>query len=262
MKKLLIALIALAILGAIVFGVRTLGARDEADAVGSKEAAELVDTGDGGEQADIEAGERPEPGTYTYTGSGEESVDALGGSKHTFPDEIAAVVELDAEDDCRWTSNVIYIKQHVEERRFCTKGTVMTDLGFTRKIEFFNQLQTTGFTCDDDAERLRADSQEGDTWSWTCSEGIATTSKYTTTFLGKETLTVGGEQIDTFHTRVVSKQSGDANGTDTSEFWLADTGFAVKFTADLDVRTKSVLGDTHFKERASYALTSLVPSQG
>jgi hypothetical protein len=257
MKKLLIAIVLLLIIAAVAFGVRTLGARDETDAVDSKEAAELVE--DEGDSEDVEAGDRPEAGTYTYTGSGEESVSALGGSTHEFPKEINVVVQLDADDDCAWTANVVYVKQHIEERQYCTQDGVMIDRGFTRNIEFFNQLQETTFTCEDDAERLRTEAKEGDTWTWTCTNGTASTSEYTATALGTETLTVGGEQVETWHTKVVSKQTGETVGTDTSEFWLAETGLIVKFNANLKVDTESVLGKTTFQEQLAYTLTSLVP---
>ena len=259
MKKLLIALVLILVIAAVAFGVRTLGARDETDTVDSKEAAELVE--DEGDSDGVEAGDRPDAGTYTYTGSGTESVNALGGSKHDFPKEISVVVQLDPEDDCHWTANVVYVKQHIEERQYCTKDGVMIDQGFTRKIEFFNQLQETTFTCGDDAERLRTEAEEGDTWTWTCTNGTKATSEYTATSLGQETLKVGGEDVETWHTKVVSKQTGETVGGDTSEFWLDESGLIVKFTADLDVKTQSVLGETNFQEKLAYALTSLVPEQ-
>ncbi|MCW2925896.1 MAG: hypothetical protein JWM98_3300 [Thermoleophilia bacterium] len=261
MKKLLIAIVALVIIAAVAFGVRTLGSRDETDAVNSKQAADLVGTDDASDAADVKAGDRPEPGAYRYTGKGRESVDALGGSEHVFPSEFTSIVRLDPKDDCRWTSNVVYVKQHIEERRFCTKGGKMIDRGFTRKINFFNQLETKEYVCGDDAERLRTTAQEGDVWKWTCKNGLKTSSDYTSTYLGPETLTVGGETVETYHSRVTSKQHGDTNGSDTSEFWLAKTGLIVKFSANLDVKTKSVLGETRFQEHLSYALTSLVPEQ-
>ncbi len=259
MKKLLIAIVLLLVIAAVAFGVRTLGARDETDAVDTKEAAELV--GDEGGSADVEAGDRPEAGTYTYAGRGTESVSALGGSSHEFPDEINVVVQLDEDDDCAWTANVVYVEQHIEERRYCTENGTMVDRGFTRKIEFFNQLQETTFTCGDDAERLRTDAKEGDTWTWTCENGTASTSEYTARSLGTETLTVGGEQVETYRTRVTSKQTGETVGSDTSEFWLDETGLIVKFTAKLKVDTESVLGKTTFQEDIAYALTSLVPEE-
>lgn len=257
MKKLLIALLLLLVIAAIAFGVRTLGARDETDAVDSKEAAELVE--DEGDSEDVDAGDRPEAGTYTYMGTGTESVDALGGSKHDFPKEISVVVQLDADEDCNWTANVVYVKQHIEEREYCTRDGVMIDRGFTRKIEFFNQLQETTFECGDDAERLRTEAKAGDSWTWECTNGTKAKSAYTATMLGSETLDIGGEQVETWHTKVVSKQTGETVGGDTSEFWLDERGLIVKFTANLDVKTESVLGVTNFKEKLAYQLTSVVP---
>ncbi|MEO6867959.1 MAG: hypothetical protein ABI200_08050 [Gaiellales bacterium] len=258
MKKLLIVLVALLILGAIAVGVRTLGARDQTDKVDKKDAAELVKKDDDATEG-IEAGDRPEPGTYSYTGSGRESVSVLGGSEHVFPEEIAFVVQLDPENACEWTSNVIYVKQHVEERRYCSEGGNVTDLGFTRETEFFNQRQKTVYECGEDALRRKDAAAEGDTWSWTCSEGDKSTSKYTAKMLATETLTIGGEKVETAHTRVTSKQTGETRGTDTAEFWLDEKGLIVKFSTDLKVKTKSILGETEFIEKTEYELMSLVP---
>jgi hypothetical protein len=259
MKKLLLALLVLLIIAVVAFGVRTIGARDETDAVDAKDAATLVGDDD---SAAVEAGDRPEAGTYTYTGSGRESVSALGGSEHVFPEEIAVVVTLDDEDSCEWTSNVVYVKQHIEERDFCTRDGKVYDRGFTREIEFFNQVQETEYECGQDAIRLDADAEPGSTWSWTCTqdEGAAK-SAYTLTFVGTETMTIGGEEVETWRSKVVSKQSGDTVGSDTSEYWLTESGLPVKWTADLKVTTQSVLGETEFREKLAYTLTSLVPEQ-
>ena len=247
MKKLLLALVALIIIAAVVIAVRTIGERDETDAVDSKDAASLVQDDDGDddddEDAPTEAGLRPEPGTYTYTGTGRESVDVLGGSEHVFPETVPVVVELDDDpDSCEWTSNVIYVKQHVEERSFCTTEETVIDRGFERTIEFFGRTQETSFECGNDAIRLRADAKPGDTWSWTCTdEDAKATSEYTLTYVGPETLTIDG---------------------DTTESWLASSGLPVRFSGDLKVRTKSVLGETNFQERFRYELTSLTPTNG
>ena len=257
MKKLLLCVLALLVIGGVAFGVRTIGARDETSEVAPKDAASLAT--DGASSDDLTVGDRPEPGTYAYTGRGSEQVSALGGSEHRFPAKIAVVVQLDPDDDCAWKATVVYVKEHIEERRYCTQDGTVVDRGFIRKIEFFNQLQTVEYTCDDVAERLRTTAASGDTWNWTCTQGTKARSDYTATALGTETLTIGGEPVKTWHTRVVSKQSGDTNGGDTSEFWLAESGLIVKYTAKLEVTTKSVLGDTTFNEDIAYTLDSLVP---
>ncbi len=263
MKKLLLGALLLLVIAAVAFGVRTLGARDETDTVSSRDAAKLVDEDDDddADNTTVDAGNRPAAGTYTYTGDGSDHVSALGGSSHTFPAKIAVVVQLDEDDACEWSMNVVYVKQHIEQRDFCTKddGTVL-DLGFERRIEFFRLTQDTEYDCDADAVRLRPDANEGDSWSWSChDEDADATSAYTATYVGPETLTIGGEQVDTFHTKVTSKQTGETKGSDTSEFWLEKTGLPVKFSGKLTVDTKSVLGQTTYHEQFRYTLASLVP---
>jgi hypothetical protein len=263
MKKFLLALTALIVLGLVVFGVRTYGARDETDAVSAKDAAKLVrtpETEDTGGRADApEPGLRPEAGTYRYTGEGRENVSALGGSEHVFPAKIATVVALDAQDDCAWTLNVVYIKQHIEERSFCTTKAGMSDTGFERRIEFFNQTEVKKFACDDDAMRLQAGAAAGATSKFTCREGSDATSAYVATVIGPETLTVGGAKVETTHVRVASKQTGDTNGGDVQDLWYLPTGLPARFSGTLDVTTKSVIGETKFHEQYRYDLTSLVP---
>lgn len=268
MKKLLVAVVALLVIVGVVLAVRTIGARDETDAVDRDEASQLVQKDKGGDDAtatddgsasSIDRGLRPAAGTYTYRGTGRESVSALGGSEHVFPAEIPVVVELDPADDCAWTSNVIYVKQHVEERRFCTTRSGTVDRGFVRKIEFFNQTQVADYSCGADAQRYRADAPAGSTRTWECTEGTKSTSRYTATSLGPVTLRIGGAPVETSHVRVVSKQTGDTRGTDSSEFWYDENGLAVRFHGKLDVRAKSVLGDTRFQEQYTYELTSVTP---
>ncbi|MBC7460946.1 MAG: hypothetical protein H7287_06255, partial [Thermoleophilia bacterium] len=179
---------------------------------------------------------------------------------HTFPKQISAVVDLDTKNDCNWTANFVFVKQHVEERKYCTKHGRMTDRGFTLKIEFFNILQETKYTCPDDAERLRTEAVRGDTWKWTCTSGTTAKTEYVATSLGMETLSIGGEDVETWHTRVASKQSGITVGSATADFWHAKSGLTVKFTNDFNIRTESLAGKTGFKEKESYTLDSLDPA--
>jgi len=265
-RKLLVAALTMLLIAAIAFSVRTLGSRDEADPVNAKEAKQLVeDQGGGPEQSgqgeQVKPGRRPQAGTYTYEGSGTEGVSVLGGSEHEFPKEIPVVVKLDAEDDCRWTSNVIYVEQHVEERRYCTDAQGMLDLGFTRRIEFFNRPHTEKHDCGHPGgRRLDLDAKPGATASWKCTlEDGEVVSAYAATYVGREQQDVGGEQVETWHVRVVSRQSGAARGGDTSEFGYLETGQPARFRGDLDVTTDLMLGTTRWRERVDYRLASLVP---
>lgn len=265
MKKLLVALLLLAVVAAVAFAVRSVGARNEANKVDTEDARGIIEDGDGLATADgadeVDPGLRPPAGTYQYTGTGTESVDVLGGSRHDFPKQVPLVVQLDPDDECAWTSNLIYVKEHVERRSFCTTADGLADHGFTREIEFFNRVEEKTYECDDDAVRSRASAKPGDTWSWTCrDDGSETEATYTATVVAVEQLTIGGEPAQVTRTKVASDLTGETNGHDESVFWLLDDGLAAKFTTNLDVRTDSVLGETRFRERTSYVLDSLQPA--
>ena len=262
MKKFLLALSALIVLSLVVLGVRIVGARDETDAVSAKDAAKLVHTTgaeDAGRSGAPDAGLRPAAGTYRYTGAGRENVSALGGSQHVFPAKIATVVALDAKDECAWTLNVVYVKQHIEQRSFCTTKAGLADTGFERRIEFFNQTETKTYDCDEGAMRLKASAAPGDTWKWSCHEGSDATSSYVAKVIGPETLTVGGAKVETTHMRITSTQTGDTKGSDAQDLWYLPTGLPARFSGALDVTTKSVIGDTKFHEQYRYDLMSTVP---
>lgn len=256
MRKLLVVIVALSLLTVVAVGVRTLGARDETDPVDADDAAELFAPQD---SSDLAPGERPHAGTYTYTGSGRERIDLLGGSEHVFPDAVALVVELDPRDPCRWTGSIVYVRQHVEERRHCTARSVVRELGFTRRVEFFNRLQEVDARCDDDADLLRTDSHAGDTWEWTCRDDSRSTTTSTATALGTEQLVVGGEPVLTWRVRIVSRHRGRTTGRETRELWLAASGLPIRFTGELRVRTRAFLVTSTLRHELSYALTSLVP---
>ncbi|MCW2974074.1 MAG: hypothetical protein JWN72_2347 [Thermoleophilia bacterium] len=259
MKKLLLVIVALLIIVLVAFAVRTVGARDETDAVSTKDAGKLVGADKTGDGDAVDAGLRPEAGTYSYTGSGTESISALGGSTHEFPDKIAAVVKLDQDDDCGWSLNVVYVEQHIEERNYCTTDTGVVDNGFERRIEFFNQTEVKTYTCGDDAKRLVADAAVGSTTTWVCKQADKATSTYTATNLGPAQVSVGGAQTDTTHVKVVSKQTGDTRGGDVQEIWYLPSGLPAKFNGKLKVTTASVLGDTDFNEQYEYTIASSAP---
>ncbi|MCW2949723.1 MAG: hypothetical protein JWN41_736 [Thermoleophilia bacterium] len=259
MKQLVIVIVALVVIGAVAFGVRTYGARDETEPVSTRDAPSLVGGSDERQPDTIDPGVRPAAGTYSYRGSGSERITALGGSTHVFPDTIAAVVKLDPDQGCRWAFNLVYIKQHIEHRDACSTDTAVRDLGFERRIEFFNQTDTKTYTCDDDARRLVNGARPGATTSWICRQGDQSTSKFTATFVGPETIAVGGAPTHVAFIRVISKQSGATRGGEVQHLWLLPSGLPAKFDGRLTVTTASVFGDTEFREQYAYVLASLAP---
>jgi hypothetical protein len=95
-------------------------------------------------------------------------------------------------------------------------------------------------------------------WSSTSISGTAVSSgRYT--YVGPETLTVGGRKVVTAHFRQHRILSGSQAGTQDSELWFAPDGLPVKNERKITVDSGSIVGTVTYTERASFALASLTP---
>lgn len=249
LRRMLLVVAALVAI-AVVAGGAWYATRDRGTtSVDATDAAKLVDAE---ADAEVDAGARPPAGTYTYVGSGKDHFSALGGAGHEFPDEVSVVVELDADDDCAWTMHVVFVEEHVEERRLCTEGGVVRERGFDRTTEFLGRRQTSTYECTEGAIRMPADPRRGESWSWTCTEARGGEVSYTGTLVGSERTEVGGEPMDVRRVRVVGVQDDESVGRETTELWLRPDGLPVRFTTDRKLTVNTPLGSMTTTEEWDY----------
>lgn len=261
MKRWLLILLALVVLAATVAAAATLSSRDEADPVDAGQVSEGPAAYEPDPADQQEPGLRPAAGTYTYEGTGRESIDTLGGSEHQFPDRILARVQYaPAADGCRdrWTLRLLYLQQHTERRSYCTTERSVREEAFSREIEFFRVTDRTSFRCERQALRLQLGARPGSSWTYGC-EGSDRRLDYTVTYLGREQLRIDGSTVQAHHVRVSTKLSGASDGSDRSEYWYAASGLPLRWSSELDVQTDSALGRTRFREQTRYSLVSVRP---
>ncbi|MEO6867734.1 MAG: hypothetical protein ABI200_06910 [Gaiellales bacterium] len=258
MKVPLLVLLILLVLGAIAGGT-WYTMRGSTTVVAAKDARQVVDANE--PDTAIAPGDRPASGTWRYTGSGSDSFDALGGDGHTFPAEISAVVELDADASCEWTMHVVFVAEHLEERRMCTDGAAVSELGFARTTQFLGRRQTSEYVCTDDALRLPDGAAKGTTWTFTCSEDRGGAVKYTGTHLGEQQVEVGGTQVATTHIRIDGRQDDKSTGDEHSEYWLLPNGLPARFMTDRKLHVKTPLGSMNTTEQWDYTLALPTPSE-
>lgn len=255
---LVLALVLLAIGAAVTW--RTVGARDASTGVDAAGAAEIVDGGEGATDARIEPGMRPDTGTWRYDGSGTEHLSLLGGSDHEFPETVYAVVKLDPDDECAWSLNLVFIEEHVEQRRYCTDDAGVTDRGFDRTTTFLGREQTSSYECSNAALRLKAGAKPGDVWRWTCREARGGLVRYTGTLVGTESVSIDGEAASTSHVRVQATQRDKSRGSERSDWWLLDTGLPAKLRSTRTLTTSAgPLGDLTTNEQFEYVLAAREP---
>lgn len=222
-----------------LLGIGTLLAfRDSATPV---DAQELIDSGRGA--------------VYVYETSGFEEVSALGGRRHDYPaDSFITIEAADCGVSLRW--------QVLEERwvdwRFCHGS--LTPISYDAFNKWFGRAELGEFTC---TEPAGAGLEQGTVWEIECAS-TDTTEVYRYLVDGHETLTIGGEAVDTVHIRTVSETSGRTTGGMTVDEWrLADGGWPIVRKAVVDDSvTDSPIGPVTYHEEYTITLRSLLPSGG
>lgn len=250
---------ALAVAGLIALSAWAIGwwsGRNSATAVSAQEAATLVGAAD--HAARIDPGQRPLSGTYSYTGRGWDSFSFGGGSEHQFPDEMNVVVEFD-EPGCGWTAHIVFIKEHVEKRAFCTSTTGVKDIGFSRTTRTLGREQTSEYECTGNAWRFAAGVDVGETWRYSCTERRGGVVRYIGTRLPDVSMKVGEERQALRHVQLRGTQRGKHVGKEESEYWLLETGLPARFMSTRYLRVNTPMGDMTSRESYDYSLTSPTP---
>ena len=110
-------------------------------------------------------------------------------------------------DGC-WTFRIDYSSQHWQTWIYCPRDGGLVELGgqtFERWDFVFTKYDSTStFTCDPPSVAIRAAMHSGDHWTQTCrgtssgTKGVGVTSgPYT--FVGDDTVTVGGTAVAAYH---------------------------------------------------------------
>jgi len=267
-KHAVLLLLAVLLGAAVIAAAVTLSRRDETDPVRVEDATEqreraerrsAVDKPD--EQNTLRL--RPAPGTYTYAGSGRESIDVLGGSRHVFPARVPVNISHDRSREpvaCeRWTMEFLYARQRTDRRTFCTNKAGVREESFRKSTEFFRQVEQSSFRCTQPAFRWDRGAKPGTSWAYRCAGNDRVTDQ-TATYVGREPVQVGETAVMAHRVRVVTMFSGAAEGQDISEYWYGPSGLHLRWTTKLDTTTDSVLGQTRLREQTDYTLTRVRPA--
>jgi len=210
---------------------------------------------------------QPATGVFTYRATGTETLSLLGTSQQwgdTLPLTVTALA-----DGC-WQTRIDYSTNHRHTQDFCPAGRELHEVG-GRVFQSFDFVAAkvddeTVFTCDPPVVTLQLDAEPGDTWPTKCegtspARGTHVTSAGTNTFVGRETLAIGGRPTKALRYRLARTLSGDQKGTDADEYWYdAETGLLLKGTKDVAVASPSPVGDIDYTEKGTFELTSLTPA--
>jgi hypothetical protein len=194
-------------------------------------------------------------GVYLYATKGRESVDALGGTSHTYPAKTSiTVTEVPCGIQLRWTA----LEKRSTNWVFCSTAAGTELRSSDERHAFFGLSDHTVYLC---SGRLLLPKSPvvGSTKSFTCrSSGNIEVGK--ARVLGRGTIDLGGSRVGAIRVRTDLRiRSGDS-GSETIDWWL-DSANALPLRIELKSRTsrKMWVGRVRYRENLSLRLLSLKP---
>ena len=204
-----------------------------------------------------QAGRRmPEPGAYVYDTSGTESVDALGGDAHQYPNTTAMTVVAEG---CGYRITWAPLEGRLDDSLVCPRDGGLEVRASTTLHEFFRRSDQEDFTCDPGAWWLPPPGTKA--WTATCrtADRVSTRSGRV---VGVESIQVGTQQRPAIHVHYDDVLSAGSSGTTTSDLWLdQDSGLVLKQHSEAETRNETVIGVVVFRERIDLVLRSLEPQR-
>ena len=210
--------------------------------------------------AAVELQTLPTTGVYRYTTVGRESIDALEGTEHTYPDETTitfAVAGCGVE--MRWDA---LVERH-DEWNLCVtdKGVELQPTGGAYHV-FFGQEKIEPIVCDRAVVLIPANP----------ADRAATTEPVPLTctiggepwlpiwqVLGRDQRTVGGVAVDVQHVRMTVVDEDEFHERITLDWYLNDQGLLIAATLAKETLADTVLGGVTYKESYTLDLVSLTP---
>jgi hypothetical protein len=198
----------------------------------------------------------PEPGVYTYSTSGRESIDALDGRHHDYPAETTITVR---HEGCGATFTWRPLTERFDDTVLCPELNGVVLERYRSHHEFFGIDDDREFVCEPGSLWYPAATEPGTTWTVRCAAEDVSVLR-TGTIKGVFEAEVGGETVEVLTFELHDDVSGASVGTNERVVSvLPDTGLIVELAASVDVRSASPIGDVHYLELYRLRLTSLTP---
>lgn len=202
----------------------------------------------------------PATGVYRYETVGRESIDALDGAEHIYPDETTITyTPAGCGVHMRWAPLV----ERNDEWNLC-----VTEAGIELQREggayhmFFGTAEVEPLTCDRTVVLVPADRAEvpGEPVQLSCIIGKKDWAPVWQV-LERDTRTVDGVEIEVQHVRMTVVDTDDYPETITLDWYLNEHGLLIEASLAKETLAESVLGPVTYLESYTLKLISLTPLQ-
>ena len=212
-------------------------------------------------------GTHPNPGVYSYQGSGTDSLSLPPLSQAEGP-TLPGTVEVQS-DGC-WSFRIDYSTNHWQSWTYCghASGLVETGglvwqrwmVGPVAETNLSTLRCSPGLLSIPSSSALEKASPALCTGTSTQIQGTLV-SAGTTRLVGQPNLTIAGHEIPAVHVEVQWRLSGPQVGTERDDLWFdARSGLPLQNRRSIHVRTKTPFGPSTYTENGEFVLRSLRPT--
>lgn len=198
----------------------------------------------------------PAPGVYLYSTAGLESIDAVGGSTHRYPEQTTiTVVHEGCGVSLRWDA----LKERRERWMLCLEddGIALAPEGQAFH-EFFGQTRTEDLTCDRSVVVLPVDGATRPPVTLSCLLGESTWLP-SWEVLERARLTVGATVVPVQHVRMTINDNDHYYEHYTMDWYLDDRGLPIQVRVQKESLSDTAYGDVVYTEMYGLDLLSLSP---
>jgi hypothetical protein len=201
----------------------------------------------------------PPPGVYRYTTTGQEHVDALGGTTHAYPPTTTVTI---TPGGCGVQARWDVLQERWMSRQLCLgTGGIVTG-AYTDFHRFYGQDDRADWTCQPPYVLVPSVTTAGASWAGACVDG-SDQEDTSISVIGQEPVTVGGQTIDAVHIQRVEKDhdKGSSALSTTDQWFDPGDGLVLRETESSTSTTSSLVGNVHYDEHYELDLVSLQPEQ-
>ena len=196
-------------------------------------------------------------GVYTYITNGREALDGPLTESHIYPAESAITI---TESECGFDWQWDVFERRSDTNKWCWINDDLTEAQSTTDHIFFKVHDKRTFICEPIAVVLPSPASTTSMTS-TCT-GSDTVNSRTAKLVGKESLLVGKDVVDTVIVTATDIAGKKSSGVSTVTLWLRPSdGLIIKMHRVADIKNDSIIGAIHYTEDITLTLASLTPQK-
>ena len=196
-------------------------------------------------------------GVYTYITNGREALDGPLTESHIYPAESAITI---TESECGFDWQWDVFERRSDTNKWCWINDDLTEAQSTTDHIFFKVHDKRTFICEPVAVVLPSPTSTTSMTS-TCT-GSDTVNSRTAKLVGKESLLVGKDVVDTVIVTATDIAGKKSSGVSTVTLWLRPSdGLIIKMHRVADIKNDSIIGAIHYTEDITLTLASLTPQK-